>query len=339
MKTPLVSVIFSVYNGAPYLKEAVASVLNQTFDNFEFIIVDDGSTDATAQILDTFTDNRIIRLRNEKNLGLVQSLNNALALAQGEFIARMDADDISHPDRFQKQLFYLEQHPEIGVLGSAMIQVDEHGQPISTLMPPLKHEAVLWHTLFGCAIFHATVMMRRKELADVGGYDINFLHSEDLDLWSRLFGKTKFANLPEVLYTRRLHRKSVISTQFASQYRNGIVIRQRLLKSIFGYDVPIETVTWLIDHNYPLNKNQRAMVIDLLLDIYDKIIGINSNSVDTAKIIHPDLTNQIALVNSSWLKILLRRIIATLGKMLPSPWRHKLKIFIYNLWQKPLVQK
>ncbi|MBU1092676.1 glycosyltransferase, partial [Patescibacteria group bacterium] len=160
MKQPTISVLLSVFNGASYIEAAVESILHQTFRDFELIIVDDGSVDETSKILDKFTDDRIVRLANEKNLGLIKSLNKALAVAQGEFIARMDADDISLLDRFQKQLVYMREHPEIGVLGTAMTQVDEQGQPISVLVPPVKHELILWQTLFGCAIFHATTMMR-----------------------------------------------------------------------------------------------------------------------------------------------------------------------------------
>jgi glycosyltransferase involved in cell wall biosynthesis len=328
MKEPVISVIFSVFNGALYLKEAVESILNQTFEDFEFIIVDDGSTDATPKILDMFTDSRIIRLHNEKNLGLVKSLNKALAVARGELIARMDADDISNPERFQKQLVYLKQHPEVGVLGTAMAQVDEQGRSISVLILPLQHELILWQTIFGCAIFHATVMMRRRELVAVGGYDVNFLHTEDIELWSRLLGRTKFANLPEVLYTRRLHPRSIISTQSASQYRNGMIVRQRLLKSILGYDVSTKIMDWLLKYDHPLSRDQQVIIVNLLLELYDKIIQANLRSTDIAKTMRADLVSRMILVNQSWPKFLFRRITICLGGLLPSPLRHKLKIII-----------
>ncbi|MBU1092771.1 glycosyltransferase [Patescibacteria group bacterium] len=331
MNNPSISVILSVYNGAPYLKEAIESILNQTFEDFEFIIVDDGSTDATSEIIDMFTDSRIIRLYNKNNLGLVESLNKALAVSQGKFIARMDADDISHPDRFQKQLFYLEHHSEVGILGTAMAQIDERGRPISVLVPPSQHELILWQTIFGCAVFHATVLMRRDDLIAVSGYDVDFLHSEDLDLWSRLFNKTKFANLPEVLYTRRLHRRSIISTQFNSQHRNGIIIRRRLLKSILGCDVSPESVTWFLNHDSLLNRQQKITALNLLIDLYEKIIQTNSSSVSTVKSMRTYLIHRIILVNQSWPKLLLRRLTLYLGKLLPSPVRHKLKVITAKL--------
>ncbi|MFH1088490.1 MAG: glycosyltransferase [Patescibacteria group bacterium] len=325
MKQPAISVLLSVFNGASYIEVAVESILHQTFRDFEFIIIDDGSTDETSKILDKFTDDRIVRLVNEKNLGLIKSLNKALAVAQGKFIARMDADDISLPDRFQKQLVYMREHPEIGVLGTAMIQVDERGRPISVLVPPIKHELILWQTLFGCAIFHATTMMRRDDLVSVGGYNVNYLHSEDLELWSRLFQRTQFANLPEALYIRRLHRRSIISTQAGSQYRNGITIRQCLLKSILGYEVSEDLVDWLLQYNYSLKSEKRALIIKILTDINRKITPTYVESNDTKETLQNDLAYRIKLANQSWPKFLFRRIILGLSKIIPIPMRHKLK--------------
>jgi len=334
MKPPVISVIFSVYNGALYLREAIISILNQTYRDFEFIIVDDGSTDITSQILDEFTDDRIIRLNNSANLGLVTSLNRALAVAKGEIIARMDADDISLPDRFQKQLAYLEKHPEIGVLGTAMVQVDEQGRHISTLIPPLKHELILWQTLFGCAIFHATVMMRRQELLKAGGYDANFIHSEDLELWSRLFSKTKFANLTDVLYIRRLHRRSIISTQSINQRRDGVIIRQKLFQSILGYPVSAEIVEWLLNYNHSLTLEQKTFVRKLLQDLYNKISPIQPNTDKVTTNLQADLAYRLNLINQSQMKFFLRWIVLSFGKILPSPFRHKIMIWWNSLFVK-----
>lgn len=339
MRKPLISVIFSVYNGAPYLKEAIESVLNQIFTDFEFIIVDDGSTDETPKILDGFTDRRIVRLKNEKNLGLVQSLNKALGVAQGKFIARMDADDISLPERFAKQIAYLEKHPEVGVLGTAMTQVDKRGRPISVLVPPLHHEFILWQMFFGCPIFHPTVMMRRSIVAAAGYYDVNFIHAEDIELWSRLFNRTKFANLPETLYVRRLLPHSIIFTQSAVQYRSGIIIRQRLLKSFLGHAVSADIVAWFLRFNRPLSRGRRAAVLALLLELYDKIVQINPGSVEVKESLRGDLIYRIMLINQSWPRFLLRRLNFYLSKILSGPSRHKLKVFLSKYLKGSLFQK
>lgn len=339
MNKPLISVIFSVYNGAPYLKEAIESILNQTCTDFEFIIVDDGSTDETPKILDSFTDCRIVRLNNKKNIGLVQSLNKALSIAQGEFIARMDADDISLPERFEKQLDYLKKHPQVGVLGSAISQVDKRGRPISVLTPPINNKIILWEMFFSCPIFHATVMMRRSIVMMVGYYDVNFIHAEDIELWSRLFFKTKFANLSEVLYIRRLHNRSIISTQFTVQYQKGIIIRQRLLKSFLGHTVSDDIVSWFLRSNQFLNQYQRETILSLLLELYDKIVQIDSIiSTQEKEFLQADLAYKIAMANQGYPRFLLRRLILYFGKIFPVPLRHKIKVFL-NKYSKDFFFK
>ena len=340
MSKPLVSVILSVYNGAPYLKEAIESILNQTFIDFEFIIVDDGSIDETPKILDEFTDIRIVSLKNEKNLGLVRSLNKALSLAKGEFIARMDADDISLPERFAKQIAYFKKYPQVGVLGTAISQVDKCGRPISVLIPPIHHNLIFWQMFFGCPIFHPTVMMRQKALDAVGYYDINFTHIEDVELWSRfLLNGIKFANLSEVLHVRRLHNRSIISTQSVIQHQRGIIIRQRLLKSFLGYAVPADIVAWFLRFDRPLSRGRQVAILDLLLELHDKIVQVDSVSIEEKESLQTDLDYRITLVNQSWPRFLLRRLILYLGKILPVPSRHKLKIFLSKYLKRFLLQK
>lgn len=223
---PKVSVILPVYNGEKYVREAVESVLDQTFPDFELIIIDDGSTDATSEILDRFSDSRIARLRNEKNFGLVGSLNKGLGESRGEFIARMDADDVSLPERFEKQVAYLVAHPEIGVLGTAILQTDNRGQGIAAVVLPETHEAILREMLSGLAVAHPTVMARRQVVLAAGGYNPNFGDAEDTELWSRLIFRTRFANLSQVLHRHRLHNQSVTSRQFLERDRLSRQIRK-----------------------------------------------------------------------------------------------------------------
>lgn len=142
--SPKVSVVMSVYNGEKYLPETIDSILNQTFKDFEFIIINDGSTDKTAKILTSYDDPRI-RIFNQENMGLTKSLNRAISLAKGEYIARMDADDISYPERLKKQVDYLNKNPDIGLVGSKYIRIDKRGRKIDEINVPIGTDNILKH--------------------------------------------------------------------------------------------------------------------------------------------------------------------------------------------------
>ena len=185
MKPPVVSVLFSVYNGADYLREAINSILNQTYREFEFIIIDDGSTDATPQILDEFTDTRIIRLQNDQNLGLVISLNKALAVAKGEIIARMDADDISLPKRFEKQIEFLLKNPSIDLCGTWADLIDENGKIIGEKKFPKRHLAIIRALLLLSPIIHPTFFAKSEVFKELKGYNPRFEYAEDYEFLLR----------------------------------------------------------------------------------------------------------------------------------------------------------
>lgn len=325
---PKISVILSVYNGEKYLKEAVESILNQTFSDFEFIIVNDGSTDDTEKILDEFNDRRIVRLNNDKNMGLVKSLNKGLAAAQGKFIARMDADDISKPERFEKQIKFLEKNSKIGVLGTAMEQIDAKGKKISVLCPPLNHKLILWKMFFECPIFHPTVMMRRDILEKVGGYDISFIHTEDTDLWSRLYKLTRFANLSDVLHIRRLHNKSIISTQSDIQHKSGIIIKQRLFNEILGREVPSYIIEWFSQPEKSLSRNQIKEIISLLVELHTKMFQGEKIDIETKKILQEDLEKRIMIISQGDRRFLIKKAVSLLRRIIPVPLRHKIRMII-----------
>ena len=144
MSRPKVSVVMSVYNGERYLSEAIESILQQTFTDFEFIIVDDGSTDGTGSILGNCTDSSIVHLRNRENIGLTRALNRGLEVASGEFVARQDVDDVSFPSRLARQVSYLEKNPSVGVLGTQMEMVDESKRVVRTYKAPCSHSLIVW---------------------------------------------------------------------------------------------------------------------------------------------------------------------------------------------------
>jgi glycosyltransferase involved in cell wall biosynthesis len=226
-----VSVIMSVFNGEKHLREAIESILNQTFSDFEFIIINDGSTDRTQDIAEGFRqlDNRI-RLINQSNMGLTKSLNKAIRLARGEFIARMDADDIALPERFEKQVDFLEKHSDVALLGTAYYEIDEKGEVIGEKIFPERDEEIRKIILKCNPFFHASVMVRREVFEIVGLYDESIPFAQDYDFWLRIAGKYKVANLPEPLMKRRYTPVNISIAQENEQLKWALEVRKRALR-------------------------------------------------------------------------------------------------------------
>lgn len=219
----------SVYNGERFLAAAIDSVLGQTFSDFEFLIVDDGSSDTTAAILKDYErrDQRVRAIVRE-NRGLVASLNEMLAMAQAPIVARMDADDICRRDRFECQMAFLAEHPDHGVVGSWSEDMDEHGDPLfrTGCDHPLTHEDMLEAIVAGRhVICHPAAMFRRDVVLGVGGYHAAFRHCEDYDLWLRLASVTRLANIPERLVRYRRYDGQV-SARHATEQQIGTAVAQ-----------------------------------------------------------------------------------------------------------------
>ncbi len=216
---PAISVCMPVYNAERYVAEAVESILHQTLGDFEFLIVDDGSTDGSRRILEGYAarDPRI-RLTSRPNTGYLVALNEMLAGARGEFIARMDADDVALPERFERQVSYLRAHPEVLALGSRILLVDPDGAPLTEMCEEQDHEGIDRAHLEGhVVICHPTVMARAEAMRRVGGYRPEYYTAEDLDLWLRLAEIGRLANLPEALVKYRQHFQSIGNAQRARQ--------------------------------------------------------------------------------------------------------------------------
>ncbi|MBR0237065.1 MAG: glycosyltransferase [Thermoguttaceae bacterium] len=218
--TVSISVIMPVYNSERYLSIAIESILAQTFKNFEFIIVNDGSTDSSLEIIQNYQakDSRI-RIIDQPNQGVTKSLNNAINLAQGKYIARMDADDISMPDRLAKQFQYLEAHPEIAVCGSGALIIDEDGDVIRIDRVVCTHENIEKRHLSGkCSMKHPSVIIRADVLRKVNGYNEELPYAQDFDLWLRIGEIGKLENLREPLIKYRRCRDSISSRKKREQW-------------------------------------------------------------------------------------------------------------------------
>lgn len=225
-----VSVLMSVHNGVPWVRDAVASVLAQTARDIELIVVDDGSTDSTPAVLAAIRDPRL-RVYREPHAGLTRSLNRALRLATAPLVARLDADDFALPERLERQRAFLEAHPEVGVLGTGAREVDAAGREVGRVRPP-EDDATIRRVLIRANPFvHSSVVMRRNALERVGGYDESLPVAQDYDLWMRMSRVTRLANLPEPLVVRRLLPERVSSVRDEDRLRAEMRVRWRAVRS------------------------------------------------------------------------------------------------------------
>lgn len=209
---PKISVIMPVYNSEKYLREAMDSILNQTFSDFEFIIIDDGSSDTSPEIVRSYDDPRIRFYQNEHNMGVAATLNRGLDLAVGEYIARMDSDDISLPERFEKQVKYMDGHMEVGVCGGAVYLFDgKRDYKVRTFSTEDYQVAV--DLVFNCALVHPTAMIRSSILSEESiRYQLEFEGCEDYRLWCGLIRCDAITNLPDILLHYRKHGNQVTAT-------------------------------------------------------------------------------------------------------------------------------
>jgi glycosyltransferase involved in cell wall biosynthesis len=220
-----VSVILPVYNSERFVAETIESVLAQTFREFELIAIDDGSTDRSREILDSFaTRDPRVRVVGRTNRGLVATLNEGLSLARGEYVARIDADDLCDPRRFELQVNAFADDPGLVAVGSSAAVIDEEGHPLGEYATPLTHEEIeTFHLRGDSAIHHPAVMFRTDAVRRLGGYR-ELVPCEDFDLWLRLGEVGRLVNLPEQLITKRLFAGSIVATTLDQ--------RERVLKQI-----------------------------------------------------------------------------------------------------------
>jgi glycosyltransferase involved in cell wall biosynthesis len=225
---PKISVLMPVYNSEKYVDEAIKSILDQTFGDFELVIINDGSTDLTAEIVRGFNDRRIKFIDNKINKGLISVLNQGLELVEGEYVARMDADDISMPTRFEEQVDFFSKNPDVSILGTWLERFEgAHG----IINPPSN--IGLWELYEYNPILHPSVMWRRADLEKHNlRYDPDYVAAEDYELWVRASRYLKIANIPKVLGRYRSHGESASVRMMALQNRNASRIRQTLLDAI-----------------------------------------------------------------------------------------------------------
>jgi glycosyltransferase involved in cell wall biosynthesis len=209
--SPLVTVLMTVYNGAEYLKTSVSSIITQTFKDFEFLIVNDYSTDDSVKIIESFNDRRIVIHNNERNLGQTKSLNIGLKLAAGKYVARMDADDVAFPLWLEKMVKYMSEHPGYAAISPAVILIDSAGKTKKIRRVPISFHEVIFRLFFDSPMNHVSVLMDKDLVREHGGYDINFKITQDYELWSSLIRSNyKITNVSDILMSCRVHSRSTL---------------------------------------------------------------------------------------------------------------------------------
>jgi len=310
--------------------ETVESILTQTLQNFELIIINDGSTDTTGAILRGFTDARLRVLHNAQNTGLAYSLNRGLNTAQGKYLARIDAGDLAVPERLEKQVRFLEQHPEVGILGSGYTWINDAGQEYGSKRNPPRDLEIRWASLFKNPFFHPTVMLRRDVLSEHQlSYDPTFLAAQDYELWTRLLQHTHGANLDDLLLAYRQNQESITSAHRHLQLENHDIIALRTIQQQFPeFRISQEQVTQLretfVGRLQPVQapKRQQTVLTPLYLDLLQVFCQKYAEYPDI-KALKAQETLRIALIGfrtpvfSSWWDILKRIVRLSPGTIFP----------------------
>jgi glycosyltransferase involved in cell wall biosynthesis len=238
-----VSVVMSVFNGHAFLEEAVESILSQTYRDYEFVIVDDGSTDKTPEILAAYAsrDERV-RVLHHENKGRAASLNIGIGLAKGKYIARMDADDVALPHRLEEQVEFMERHPEVGMLGGAFELISTRGRVLKTVRFPSEDSEIRSVILTYNPICHPTVVMRKDVAMASGGYRKALLDADDYDLWLRISERSQLANLEKCVLRYRIHSRQVSIQNMRHQKMSVLAARGAALRRRAGGPDPLSDI-------------------------------------------------------------------------------------------------
>lgn len=268
MNEPIVSVLMPVYNCEKYISEAVQSIFNQTFIDFELIVIDDCSTDSTVEIIKKFSDKRIKLIQKPINTGYTNSLNMAILEAKGKYIARMDGDDIALPERFTKQVSFLEKNPDIILCGTSVRLLGEK----AIWMHPSCNDEIKVKLCFSTAFNHPTVMIK-KEVLLVHNYNKDFEPAEDYELWTRLVFVGKVANLNEVLLDYRIHSNQISNSKRKQQEDNIERCRFLMLERL-GIDKYFTSEQ--ITNAFNFSSYRSYDNVEITLRIFDFILKSNS---------------------------------------------------------------
>lgn len=329
--SPRLSVVTTVYNGERYLAEAIESILGQTFRDFEYLLVDDASTDTSPEILDYYArqDRRIRVLRNASNSNVSRSLNRAMETATGVYFANLDQDDIAYPHRLERQVAFLDSHPHVAVVGAQAMSIDETGAERHAMKSPQAPEMARWHILFGTPILHSTAMMRRALALAAGGYSVSQWYVNDYILFARLMRSHQLANLSETLVAYRRHSGQTASVFSKPQRGQAWLLIHSMLAERLGLRVPLDDIGMLFDGVRGLRLEHSASIMrvtDLLQAIYTRYLDVEQPASTIAAQIEMDCAWRLLTIawvhrhsNRTESRIAFRRALAYDPKLMHHP--------------------
>jgi glycosyltransferase involved in cell wall biosynthesis len=266
-----VSIILPVYNSETTIEASVKSILSQSFSDFEFIIINDGSNDGTEQIINSFKDKRIKHIKNVKNIGLIASLNIGIKFSNSEYVARMDGDDISHPSRLKKQILFLKNNPKIDIVGTGIFIIDKNNKILKKKYFPKNDKLIKLTMPLYCCVCHASVVMKKSLFTDIGYYNYNYKYVEDYALWLRAFQKNKFFfNMPELLYYVRENSLSVTKLNKNLNQSRGARIALDFYYKVFKKKYNFKTFECFFSQG---QKNKKK-IINTTLILFNYFINI-----------------------------------------------------------------
>ncbi len=236
-QSPILSIILPAYNAATYIAETIESVLHQDYTNFELLIIDDGSTDTTAEVVHPFTsDKRVTYIKNEQNMGLIQTLNKGISLARGKYIGRIDADDIWHnPHKISMQMEYINTHLDTVLIGTGAIAIDQYGKTLFTMKYPSEEQIIRKQFLSGNPFIHPSVICLKEAMVNAGGFLIDDTYAEDYGLWLRIAALGHIHNISEPLMKYRIHSNGVSQSNAIKQTMQSLRITKEFKKAYGGY--------------------------------------------------------------------------------------------------------
>jgi hypothetical protein len=271
---PEITVLMPVYNAEQYLREAIESILNQSFADFEFLIIDDGSIDGSVELIQTYRDPRIRFYQNEKNSGIAFTLNRGLEMATGKYIARMDADDVAFPTRLEEQDRFMEQHPKVVLSGAFAEKIGAQGEHIDLIRVPEDNESLRIMLLFGNCFIHPLATFNRLSALAAGGYSEKDHDAEDYGLWAKLAGSGELANLNKVLLKYRWSGKNISAKNHSLQQSTAFTISYSAINASIGRDLPQDAYRqfwyfWKLQEGFLDRKS-----VNELLPLWDFVAGL-----------------------------------------------------------------